>query len=151
MILAPVVVIGVAAQEMLGYAQREHDRHKRLLSSGIVSRAQYGQALHALDNARQQVAGAEQHSYLDARLAGTNDGESTSNCTAWALLGVCSWCSRRTASGGHVTGWLQVSQEPRWCARHAQICPEKKLKNNQIQPVEPLARTQRTDATCLIC
>jgi len=30
--------------------------------------------------------GETNDSYLDARLAGTNNGESTSNCTAWALL-----------------------------------------------------------------
>ncbi len=63
-----------SAQETLAYEQQEYDRHKRLLSSGIVSRAQYDQALHALDNARQQVAGAEQQvGAAMADLAGNPD------------------------------------------------------------------------------
>ncbi len=49
-----------STRETLAYEQSEYDRHKRLLSSGIVSRAQYDQAQHALDTARQQVASAEQ-------------------------------------------------------------------------------------------
>ncbi len=49
-----------AAQQTLAYEQQEYDRHKRLLASGIVSRAQYDQASHALDSARQGVTGVQQ-------------------------------------------------------------------------------------------
>jgi membrane fusion protein (multidrug efflux system) len=49
-----------AAEESMAYEQSEYARHDRLLKSGIVSRAQYDQASHALDTARQQVAGAKQ-------------------------------------------------------------------------------------------
>jgi membrane fusion protein (multidrug efflux system) len=49
-----------AAEESMAYEQSEYARHERLLKSGIVSRAQYDQASHALDTARQQVAGARQ-------------------------------------------------------------------------------------------
>jgi membrane fusion protein, multidrug efflux system len=49
-----------ASRETLSYEQREYDRNKRLLTSGIVSHAQFDQVSHALDAAHQQVAGAQQ-------------------------------------------------------------------------------------------
>lgn len=49
-----------AAQDTLAYQQREYDRQKRLLPSGVSSQLQVDRALHALDDARSQVAGAEQ-------------------------------------------------------------------------------------------
>jgi membrane fusion protein, multidrug efflux system len=63
-----------AARETLAYEQQEFDRNKRLLTSGIVSRAQFDQASHALDAARQQVAGAQQQvDAVAADLAGNPD------------------------------------------------------------------------------
>jgi membrane fusion protein, multidrug efflux system len=50
----------LAAEQSMAYEQSEYERHERLLKSGIVSRAQYDQASHARDTARQQVAGAKQ-------------------------------------------------------------------------------------------
>jgi membrane fusion protein, multidrug efflux system len=49
-----------AARDTQSYAQREHDRQTRLLASGISSQAQFDQASHALDAARQQVANVQQ-------------------------------------------------------------------------------------------
>jgi len=49
-----------AARDTQGYAQREYDRQTRLLASGISSQAQFDQASHALDVARQQVANVQQ-------------------------------------------------------------------------------------------
>jgi membrane fusion protein (multidrug efflux system) len=49
-----------AARDTQSYAQQQYDRQTRLLASGIASRAQFDQANHALDAARQQVAGAQQ-------------------------------------------------------------------------------------------
>jgi membrane fusion protein (multidrug efflux system) len=49
-----------AAGDTQSYAQQQYDRQTRLLASGIASRVQYDQANHALDAARQQVAGAQQ-------------------------------------------------------------------------------------------
>jgi membrane fusion protein, multidrug efflux system len=49
-----------AAQDTQSFAQREYDRQKRLLASGIASQAQYDQASHTLDAARQQVANVQQ-------------------------------------------------------------------------------------------
>jgi membrane fusion protein (multidrug efflux system) len=63
-----------SAEETLTYQQSEYARHERLLKSGIVSRAQYDQALHALDAARQQVAGAKQQlAAVAAQLANNPD------------------------------------------------------------------------------
>jgi membrane fusion protein, multidrug efflux system len=56
-----------AARDSLAYAQRQFDRSKRLLASGIASQAQYDQASNALDLARQQVANAQQQ--IDVALA----------------------------------------------------------------------------------
>jgi membrane fusion protein, multidrug efflux system len=49
-----------AARDTQAYAQQQYDRHTRLLASGIASQAQFDQAAHALDAARQQVANVEQ-------------------------------------------------------------------------------------------
>jgi membrane fusion protein, multidrug efflux system len=49
-----------AARDTQSYAQREFDRHTRLLASGISSQAQFDQSSHALDAARQQVANVQQ-------------------------------------------------------------------------------------------
>jgi membrane fusion protein (multidrug efflux system) len=63
-----------AAEQSLAYEQSEYARHERLLKSGIVSRAQYDQAAHALDTARQQVAGAQQQlAAVAAELANNPD------------------------------------------------------------------------------
>jgi membrane fusion protein, multidrug efflux system len=63
-----------AARETLSYEQQQFDRNNRLLKSGIVSRAQFDQATHALENARQQVAGAlQQVDAVAANLAGNPD------------------------------------------------------------------------------
>jgi len=48
------------AQDTLAYSQREYDRQQSLLSSHTVSQAQFDQARHALDAARDQVAVANQ-------------------------------------------------------------------------------------------
>jgi membrane fusion protein, multidrug efflux system len=45
-----------AARDTQAYAQQQYDRQSRLLASGIASQAQFDQAAHALDAARQQVA-----------------------------------------------------------------------------------------------
>jgi membrane fusion protein (multidrug efflux system) len=49
-----------AARDTQAYAQQQYDRQTRLLTSGIASRAQFDQAGHALDAARQQVANVQQ-------------------------------------------------------------------------------------------
>jgi membrane fusion protein, multidrug efflux system len=49
-----------AAKDTQSYAQQQFDRQTRLLASGIASRAQFDQASHALDAAKQQVAGVQQ-------------------------------------------------------------------------------------------
>jgi membrane fusion protein (multidrug efflux system) len=49
-----------AARDTQTYAQQQHDRQARLLASGIASQAQFDQAAHALDAARQQVANVQQ-------------------------------------------------------------------------------------------
>jgi membrane fusion protein, multidrug efflux system len=43
------------AQETLDYAQREYDRQKKLIGSGVSSQAQFDQASNALEVARQKV------------------------------------------------------------------------------------------------
>jgi len=48
------------AEDTLAFQQREFDRQKRLLGSGIASQAQFDQVQNALDVARQRVA-ATQH------------------------------------------------------------------------------------------
>jgi membrane fusion protein (multidrug efflux system) len=49
-----------AARDTQAYAQQQFDRQTRLLTSGIASQAQFDQAAHALDAARQQVANVQQ-------------------------------------------------------------------------------------------
>ncbi len=49
-----------SARDSLAYAQRQFDRNKRLLTSGIASQAQFDQASNGLDIGHQQVANAEQ-------------------------------------------------------------------------------------------
>jgi membrane fusion protein, multidrug efflux system len=49
-----------AARNTQTYAQQQYDRQTRLLASGIASQAQFDQAAHALDAARQQVANVQQ-------------------------------------------------------------------------------------------
>jgi membrane fusion protein (multidrug efflux system) len=49
-----------AARDTQTYAQQQYDRQSRLLVSGIASQAQFDQAAHALDAARQQVANVQQ-------------------------------------------------------------------------------------------
>ncbi len=63
-----------AAQDTLAYQQREADRQKRLLGSGISSQAQFDQASHAFDVARQQVAAMQQQiANILANLGGNPD------------------------------------------------------------------------------
>jgi membrane fusion protein, multidrug efflux system len=49
-----------SAQETLDYSQREYDRQKKLLGSGVSSQAQFDQASNALEVARQRVASTQQ-------------------------------------------------------------------------------------------
>lgn len=49
-----------AARDTQAYAQQQYDRQTRLLASGVASRAQFDQAAHALDAARQEVANVQQ-------------------------------------------------------------------------------------------
>jgi membrane fusion protein (multidrug efflux system) len=49
-----------AARDTQSYAQQQYDRQTRLITSGIASQAQFDQAAHALDAARQQVANVQQ-------------------------------------------------------------------------------------------
>lgn len=49
-----------SAEETLGYSQREYDRLKKLLASGVASQAQFDQAANALEVARQRVASTGQ-------------------------------------------------------------------------------------------
>src|SRR5882724_8342481 len=49
-----------AARDTQAYAQQQYDRQTRLLASGIASQAQFDQAAHTLDAARQQVANVQQ-------------------------------------------------------------------------------------------
>jgi membrane fusion protein, multidrug efflux system len=49
-----------AAQDTQSYAQQQYDRQSRLITSGISSQAQFDQAAHGLDAARQQVANVQQ-------------------------------------------------------------------------------------------
>jgi membrane fusion protein (multidrug efflux system) len=48
------------AEETLAYQQREYDRQKKLLASGVTSQAQFDQAANALEVARQRLS-ATQH------------------------------------------------------------------------------------------
>jgi membrane fusion protein (multidrug efflux system) len=60
-----------SARDTLAFQQTEYDRQKRLLGSGISSQSQVDRATHALDEARAQVAGAQQQiSAVIANLGG---------------------------------------------------------------------------------
>ena len=60
-----------SAKDTLAFQQTEYDRQKRLLGSGIASQSQVDRATHALDEARAQVAGAQQQiSAVIANLGG---------------------------------------------------------------------------------
>jgi membrane fusion protein (multidrug efflux system) len=48
-----------SAQETLDYAQREYDRQKKLIGSGVSSQQQFDQASNALEVARQRVASTQ--------------------------------------------------------------------------------------------
>jgi membrane fusion protein, multidrug efflux system len=49
-----------SAEETLGYSQREYDRQKKLLASGVASQSQFDQAANSLEVARQRVASTGQ-------------------------------------------------------------------------------------------
>jgi membrane fusion protein, multidrug efflux system len=48
-----------AAQETLDYSQREYDRQKKLLGSGVASQQQFDQASNTLEVAREKVASTQ--------------------------------------------------------------------------------------------
>jgi membrane fusion protein (multidrug efflux system) len=48
-----------SAEDTLSYQQREYDRQKRLLGSGVASQAQFDQAQNGLEVARQRVASTQ--------------------------------------------------------------------------------------------
>jgi membrane fusion protein, multidrug efflux system len=63
-----------SAQDTLAYRQREYDRQKRLIASGIASQTQVDVASHALDEAHAQVASAQQQiAAVVASLGGNPD------------------------------------------------------------------------------
>jgi membrane fusion protein, multidrug efflux system len=63
-----------SAQDTLAFQQREYERQQRLIASGIASQLQLDRALHALDGARTQVAGAQQQiGAVAASLGGNPD------------------------------------------------------------------------------
>jgi membrane fusion protein (multidrug efflux system) len=49
-----------SAEETLGYSQRDYDRLKKLLASGVASQSQFDQSANALEVARQRVASTGQ-------------------------------------------------------------------------------------------
>lgn len=49
-----------SARDTLAFQQRELDRERRLIDAGIASQAQVDKAQHALDEARERVAGSQQ-------------------------------------------------------------------------------------------
>jgi membrane fusion protein (multidrug efflux system) len=61
-----------SAQDTLAYQEKEYARQQKLLGSGIASQAQFDQAQHALDNARQQVAAAQQQAASVLAMLGGN-------------------------------------------------------------------------------
>jgi membrane fusion protein (multidrug efflux system) len=65
-----------SAQETLDYSQREYDRQKKMLGSGVSSQQQFDQASNALEVARQRVA-STQHDIGNvlAQLGGNPDVE----------------------------------------------------------------------------
>ena len=64
----------LAARQTLAYEKQQLDRSTRLLSSGIVSHAQFDTASHSLEDAHQRLAGAQQSvDAVAADLAGNPD------------------------------------------------------------------------------
>jgi membrane fusion protein (multidrug efflux system) len=63
-----------AAQENIAYTQREADRDRDLMNSGIISRQQYDTAQHAADDARAQFAVAQQQAAGALATLGGNAG-----------------------------------------------------------------------------
>jgi membrane fusion protein (multidrug efflux system) len=62
------------AQETLDYSQREYDRQKKLLGSGVSSQQQFDQASNGLEVARQRVASTQQDiANVLAQLGGNPD------------------------------------------------------------------------------
>jgi membrane fusion protein (multidrug efflux system) len=59
-----------SARDTLRYRQQEYERQQRLIAAGIASRAQFEQAEHAVDLARQQYAAAQQQADSVAALLG---------------------------------------------------------------------------------
>ena len=49
-----------SAQDTVSYRQKEYERQRKLLATGIASQAMYDGAQHALDNSRQQETAAQQ-------------------------------------------------------------------------------------------
>jgi membrane fusion protein (multidrug efflux system) len=49
-----------SAQDTVSYREKEYERQRKLLATGIASQAMYDGAQHALDNARQQEASTQQ-------------------------------------------------------------------------------------------
>ncbi|MEO8847188.1 MAG: HlyD family secretion protein [Casimicrobiaceae bacterium] len=64
----------VAAQDTLAFQQNEFGRQQRLLASGIASQVQLDRAKHAEDDARAQVAGAQQQIAAVAASLGGSPG-----------------------------------------------------------------------------
>jgi len=63
-----------SAQETLDYSQREYDRQKKLLGSGVASQSQFDQSSNALEVARQRVASTGQDiANVLAQLGGNPD------------------------------------------------------------------------------
>jgi membrane fusion protein (multidrug efflux system) len=63
-----------SAQETLDYSQREYDRQKKMLGSGVSSQAQFDQAANGLEVARQRVASTAQDiANVLAQLGGNPD------------------------------------------------------------------------------
>jgi len=63
-----------SAQETMDYGQREYDRQKKLLGSGVSSQQQFDQASNALEVARQRVAATQQDiASVLAQLGGNPD------------------------------------------------------------------------------
>jgi membrane fusion protein, multidrug efflux system len=63
-----------SAEETLEYSQRDYDRQKKLLASGVASQAQFDQASNALEVARQRVAASAQDiANVLAQLGGNPD------------------------------------------------------------------------------
>jgi membrane fusion protein (multidrug efflux system) len=61
-----------SSRETLAFQQREADRQRNLLASGIASQSQVDRALHALDEARAKVAGSQQQVNAAAASLGGN-------------------------------------------------------------------------------